>query len=90
MITALADCNSIMYDEINTANRGKQVMKESQFDTQPPRFESRTTVSERDEGSANKICTEIENAASECETAETDKMYGPFETVADLMEVLNT
>lgn len=55
-------------------------MKESQFDTQPPRFESGTTVSERDEGSANKVCTEIENTASECETAETDKMYGPFET----------
>lgn len=90
MITALADCNSIMYDEINTANRGKQVMKESQFDTQPPRFESRTTVSERDEGSTNKVCTEIENTASECETAETDKMYGPFDTVADLMKALNT
>lgn len=90
MITALADCNSIMYDEINTANRGKQVMKESQFDTQPPRFESRTTVSELDEGSANKVCTEIENTASECETAETDKMYGPFDTVADLMKALNT
>ena len=90
MITALADCNSIMYDEINTANRGKQVMKESQFDTQPPRFESRTTVSERDEGSPNKVCTEIENTASECETAETDKMYGPFDTVADLMKALNT
>ena len=65
-------------------------MKEIQSDTQTPRFESGTTVSERVEGSANKICTEIENAASECETAETDKMYGPFETVADLMEVLNT
>lgn len=64
-------------------------MKEIQFDTQPPRFESGTTVSERDEGSANKVCTEIENTASECETAETDKMYGPFETVADLMEALN-
>ena len=65
-------------------------MKESQFDTQPPRFESRTTVSERDEGSTNKVCTEIENTASECETAETDKMYGPFDTVADLMKALNT
>ena len=65
-------------------------MKESQFDTRNSRLESNAAVSERDEGSANKICTEIENAASECETAETDKMYGPFETVADLMEVLNT
>ena len=42
-----------------------------------------------DEGSANKVCTEIENTASECETAETDKMYGPFEMVADLMKALN-
>ena len=65
-------------------------MKESQFDMQNPRSESNTAASERDEGSANKICTEIENAASECKTAETDKMYGPFETAADLMEVLNT
>lgn len=65
-------------------------MKEIQFDMQTPRLESNTAASERDEGSANKICTEIENAVSECETAETDKMYGPFETVADLMEVLNT
>ena len=64
-------------------------MKESQFDTQNPRLESNTAASERDEGSASKICTEIENAASECETAETDKMYGPFETVADLMKALN-
>ena len=65
-------------------------MKESQFDMQNPRLESNTAASERDEGSANKVCTEIENTASECETAETDKMYGPFETAADLMEVLNT
>lgn len=66
-------------------------MKESQFDTQTPRLESNTAVSERDrdEGSANKICTEIENAASKCETAETDKMYGPFETEADLMKALD-
>ncbi len=60
-------------------------MKESQFDTQNPRLESNTAVSERDK----RPCTEIENAASECETAETDKMYGPFETVADLMKALN-
>ena len=65
-------------------------MKEIQSDTQTTSLESNTAVSERDEGSANKICTEIENAASECKTAETDKMYGPFETAADLMEVLNT
>lgn len=64
-------------------------MKESQFDMQNPRLESNTAASERDEGSANKICTEIENAASKCETAETDKMYGPFETVADLMKALD-
>ena len=60
-------------------------MKESQFDTQNSRLESNTTVSERDERPDGKACTEIENAASECETAETDKMYGPFDTVADLM-----
>ena len=65
-------------------------MKESQFDMQNPRLESNTAASERDEGSANKVCTEIENTASECETAETDKMYGPFDTVADLMKALNT
>ena len=64
-------------------------MKESQFDTRTSRLESNAAVSECDEGSANKICTEIENAASECETAETDKMYGPFETVADLMKALD-
>lgn len=64
-------------------------MKESQFDTQNTRLESSTIVSERDEGSANKICTKIENAASERETAEKDKMYGPFETVADLMKALD-
>ena len=64
-------------------------MKESQFDTQNSRLESNTTVSERDERPDGKACTEIENAASECETAETDKMYGPFETVADLMKALN-
>ena len=56
-------------------------MKESQFDMQNPRLESNTAASERDEGSANKVYTEIENAASECKTAET---------AADLMEVLNT
>lgn len=65
-------------------------MKEIQFDMQTPRLESNTAASERDEGSANKVCTEIENTASECETAETDKMYGPFDTVADLMKALNT
>lgn len=64
-------------------------MKESQFDTQNPRLESNTAVSEHDEGSANKVCTEIENAAAECKIAETDKMYGSFETVADLMKALN-
>ena len=84
MITALADRNSIMYDEINTT-----IMKEIQSDTQTPSLESNTAVSKHDEGSANKVCTEIENTASECETAETDKMYGPFETVADLMKALN-
>ena len=46
-------------------------MKESQFDTQNPRLESNTAVSERDERPDDKACTEIENAASECETAET-------------------
>ena len=64
-------------------------MKESQFDMQNPRLESNTAVSEHDEGSANKVCTEIENAAAECKIAETDKMYGSFETVADLMKALN-
>jgi len=52
-------------------------------------LESNTAVSEHDEGSANKVCTEIENAAAECKIAETDKMYGSFETVADLMKALN-
>ena len=65
-------------------------MKESQFDTQPPRFESETTVSERDESPDDKVCTEIVNSASEGKTEETDKMYGPFDTVADLMKALNT
>lgn len=64
-------------------------MKEIQSDTQTTSLESNTAVSEHDEGSANKVCTEIENTASECETAETDKMYGPFVTVADLMKALN-
>lgn len=64
-------------------------MKESQFDTQNPRLESNTAVSERDKRPDDKACIEIENAASECETVETDKMYGPFETVADLMKALN-
>ena len=64
-------------------------MKESQFDTQSSRLESNTAVSAHDERPDDKACTEIENAASECETAETDEMYGPFETVADLMKALN-
>ena len=64
-------------------------MKESQFDTQNSRLESNTTVSERDERPDGKACTEIENAAAECKIAETDKMYGSFETVADLMKALN-
>ena len=64
-------------------------MKEIQSDTQTPSLESNTAVSERDERPDDKACTEIENAASECETAETDKMYGPFDTVADLMKALN-
>lgn len=64
-------------------------MKESQFGTQTPRLESNTAVSERGERPDDKACTEIENAASECETAETDKMYGPFGTVADLMKALD-
>ena len=65
-------------------------MKESQFDMQNPRLESNTAVSERDESPDDKVCTEIVNSASEGKTEETDKMYGPFETAADLMEVLNT
>ena len=64
-------------------------MKEIQSDTQTTSLESNTAVSERDERPDDKACTEIENAASECETAETDKMYGPFDTVADLMKALN-
>ena len=64
-------------------------MKEGHSDTQKLCPERDAAVSKRDEGSVNKICTEIENAASECETAETDKMYGPFDTVADLMKALN-
>ena len=64
-------------------------MKESQFDTQNSRLESNTAVSKHDEGSANKGYTEIENAAAECKIAETDKIYGSFETVADLMKALN-
>ena len=65
-------------------------MKEIQSDTQTPSLESNTAVSERDESPDDKVCTEIVNSASECKTEETDKMYGPFETAADLMEVLNT
>ena len=64
-------------------------MKEIQSDTQTTSLESNTAVSEHDEGSANKVCTEIENAAAECKIAETDKMYGSFETLADLMKALN-
>ena len=64
-------------------------MKERQFDTRNSRLESNAAVSERDERPDGKACTEIENAVSECETAETDKMYGPFDTVADLMKALN-
>ena len=64
-------------------------MKEIQSDTQTPSLESNTAVSKHDEGSANKVCTEIDNAASECESAEDGKMYGPFDTVSDLMKALN-
>ena len=64
-------------------------MKEIQSDTQTPSLESNTAVSKHDEGSAYKVYTEIENAAAECKIAETDKMYGSFETVADLMKALN-
>ncbi len=64
-------------------------MKEIQSDTQTPSLESNTAVSERDESPDDKVCTEIVNSASEGKTEETDKMYGPFDTVADLMKALN-
>ena len=58
-------------------------------DTQELCPERDVAVFKRDESQDGEVCTETESAASECETAEDDKMYGPFDTVSDLMKALN-
>lgn len=64
-------------------------MNESCSDTQELCLKQDVAVFKRDESQDSEVCTEIDNAASECETAEDDKMYGPFDTVSDLMKALN-
>ena len=63
-------------------------MNKSRSDTQELCLEQDVAVFKRDESQDGEVCTEIDNAASECETAKDDKMYGPFDTVSDLMKAL--
>ena len=65
-------------------------MKEGHSNTQKLCPERDAAVSKRDGRQGGEVRTEIGNAAAECEIAENDKMYGPFDTVPDLMKALNT
>ena len=65
-------------------------MKEVHSNTQKLCTERDAAVSKRDKRQGCEVRTEIGNTAAECEIAENDKMYGPFDTVADLMKALNT
>ena len=60
-------------------------MEKSQFGAQTPNSESSTVGNMKPD---SEICLERKDA-DECGAAETDKMYGPFATVADLMKALN-
>ena len=61
-------------------------MDKSQFGAQTPNSESGTV---RDWKPDSEICPE-RKGADECDAAENDKMYGPFDMGADLMKALNT
>lgn len=61
-------------------------MDKSQFGVQTPNSESDTV---RDRKPDSEIRPERKDA-DECDAAENDKMYGPFDSVADLMKALNT
>ena len=61
-------------------------MDKSQFVVQTPNSESGTV---RDRKPDSEICPERKDV-DERGAAENDKMYGPFDTVADLMKALNT
>ena len=65
-------------------------MKEGHSNTQKLGPKRDAAVSKRDERQGCEVRTEIGNTAAECEIAENDKMYGPFDTVSDLMKALNT
>ena len=65
-------------------------MKEGHSNTQKLCPKRDAAVSKRDERQGFEVRTEIGNTAAECEIAENDKMYGPFDTVSDLMKALNT
>ena len=60
-------------------------MENSQFGAQTPNSESDTAGNMKPD---SEICPERKDA-DECGAAENDKMYGPFDTVADLMKALN-
>ena len=60
-------------------------MDKSQFGAQTPNLESDTG---RGRNPDSEICPERKDA-DEYGAAENDKMYGPFDTVADLMKALN-
>ena len=65
-------------------------MKEGHSNTQKLCPKRDAAVSKRDQRQGCEVRTEIGNTAAECEIAENDKMYGPFDTVSDLMKALNT
>ena len=64
-------------------------MKEGHSNTQKLFPKRDAAVSKRDERQGCEVRTEIGNTAAEWEIAENDKMYGPFDTVSDLMKALN-
>ena len=65
-------------------------MKEGHSNTQKLCPKRDAAVSKRDERQGCEVRTEIGTTAADCEIAENDKMYGPFDTVSDLMKALNT
>ena len=64
-------------------------MKESHSSTLKLCPEREATIFKRDERQGGEVRTKIGNTAAEYEIAETDKMYGPFDTVSDLIKALN-
>ena len=50
-------------------------------------MERDVAVSKQDESQDGDAHTEIRDAAAECKTVETDKMYGLFDTVRRLLSI---